>query len=74
MRFSLDNTLKILVLVFSEAEIERIEADTPEPAGVHGWEVLEAEGMVTDKQEKSSKKEQERSGLVKAIAGVFHKG
>ncbi len=50
--------------------------DTPEPAGVLGWEVLDAEGTVTEKQAESSlsEKEEGTSGLVKAIVGVFHKG
>ncbi|XP_068569758.1 uncharacterized protein ehbp1l1a isoform X2 [Cebidichthys violaceus] len=50
--------------------------DTSEPVGVLGWEVLEAEGTITEKQAKSSLsiKEEEASGLVKAIVGVFHKG
>ncbi|XP_049922738.1 uncharacterized protein ehbp1l1a isoform X5 [Epinephelus moara] len=73
---------------FSESgksHIERIEAeetqtgkkalDTSEPA-VLGWEVLEAEGTITEKKAKSSlsAKEEEASGLVKAIVGVIHKG
>lgn len=50
--------------------------DTSEPAGVLGWEVLEAEGTITEKQSESSlsAKEEDTSGLVKAIVGVFHKG
>ncbi|XP_034412580.1 uncharacterized protein ehbp1l1a isoform X8 [Cyclopterus lumpus] len=50
--------------------------DTSEPPGVLGWEVLEAEETITEKPAKSSlsAKEVEESGLVKAIAGVFHKG
>ncbi|XP_031733543.1 uncharacterized protein ehbp1l1a isoform X10 [Anarrhichthys ocellatus] len=50
--------------------------DTSKPVGVLGWEVLEAEGTITEKQAKSSlsAKEEEASGLVKAIVGVFHKG
>ncbi|KAL7375270.1 hypothetical protein ABVT39_014511 [Epinephelus coioides] len=68
-----------------KSHIERIEAeetqtgkkalDTSEPA-VLGWEVLEAEGTVTEKKAKSSlsAKEEEASGLVKAIVGVIHKG
>ncbi|XP_049425539.1 uncharacterized protein ehbp1l1a isoform X5 [Epinephelus fuscoguttatus] len=68
-----------------KSHIERIEAeetqtgkkalDTSEPA-VLGWEVLEAEGTITEKKAKSSlsAKEEEASGLVKAIVGVIHKG
>lgn len=50
--------------------------DTSEPVGVLGWEVLEAEGSITENQTESSlsAKEGETSGLVKAIVGVFHKG
>lgn len=50
--------------------------DTSEPAGVLGWEVLEAEGTLTEKQSESSfsAKEEDTSGLVKAIVDVFHKG
>ncbi|XP_041821557.1 uncharacterized protein ehbp1l1a isoform X2 [Chelmon rostratus] len=44
--------------------------DTAEPAGVMGWEVLEAEGTITEKQTEN----EDTSGLVKAIVGVFHKG
>lgn len=78
--------LKLLYIwVLSKSHIERIEAeetqtgkkalDTSEPA-VLGWEVLEAEGTITEKKAKSSlsAKEEEASGLVKAIVGVIHKG
>lgn len=47
--------------------------DTSEPAGALGWEVLEAEGTVTEKQTESFLSE-DTPGLVKAIVGVFHKG
>ncbi|XP_030017637.1 uncharacterized protein ehbp1l1a isoform X2 [Sphaeramia orbicularis] len=47
-------------------------SDTSVPKGVLGWEVLDAEGTVTEKQ--AEPKEEEASGLVKAIVGVFHKG
>ncbi|XP_070849683.1 uncharacterized protein ehbp1l1a isoform X2 [Chaetodon trifascialis] len=68
-----------------KSQIERIAAEETqtvknpldtEPAGVLGWEVLEAEGTVTEKQTESSlsTKEEDTSGLVKAIVGVFHKG
>nr|XP_029136132.1 uncharacterized protein LOC114921062 [Labrus bergylta] len=58
------------------------EAQTPikplhasEPVRVLGWEVLEAEGTLTEKQASSlAAKEEDSSGLVKAIVGVFHKG
>lgn len=79
--------LKIIYIwVLSKSQIKRItpeEAqtvkkpfDTSEPAGVLGWEVLEAEGTITEKQSESSlsAKEEDTSGLVKAIVGVFHKG
>ncbi|XP_060887483.1 uncharacterized protein ehbp1l1a isoform X2 [Labrus mixtus] len=46
-----------------------------EPVRVLGWEVLEAEGTLTEKQASSlAAKEEDSSGLVKAIVGVFHKG
>lgn len=72
--------LKILYIwVFSKSQIEGIapeetqtvkKLDTAEPAGVMGWEVLEAEGTITEKQTEN----EDTSGLVKAIVGVFHKG
>lgn len=47
--------------------------DTAE--AVAGWEVLEAEGPVTEKcAESSLSANKEETGLVKAIVGVFHKG
>lgn len=50
--------------------------DTSDSAKVLGWEILEAEGTVKEKQTESSlsTKEKDTSGLVKAIVGVFHKG
>ncbi|XP_051285533.1 uncharacterized protein ehbp1l1a isoform X2 [Dicentrarchus labrax] len=69
-----------------QSQIERIAAeetqtvkkplDTSEAAGVLGWEVLEAEETITEKQTEStlSAKQEDTSGLVKAIVGVFHKG
>ncbi|KAG8006350.1 EH domain-binding protein 1 [Nibea albiflora] len=69
-----------------ESEIETIAADetqtvadpldTSEPMGVLGWEVLETKRTDTEKQKESclSAKEEDTSGLVKAIVGVFHKG
>ncbi|XP_034712555.1 uncharacterized protein ehbp1l1a isoform X3 [Etheostoma cragini] len=50
--------------------------DTSEPVRVLGWEVLEAEGTIKEKKAKSSlsAKEEDASGLVHAIVGVFHKG
>ncbi|XP_026184659.1 uncharacterized protein ehbp1l1a isoform X3 [Mastacembelus armatus] len=58
------------------AQTMKTSLDTSEPARVLGWEVLEAEGAITEKQAESSisVKEEETSGLVKAIVGVFHKG
>nr|XP_043877256.1 uncharacterized protein ehbp1l1a isoform X1 [Solea senegalensis] len=70
----------------SESLLDRITAektqtmkkplDTPEPVGVLGWEVLEAEGTVKEKQGEPSLSapEEETSGLVKTIVGAFHKG
>nr|XP_020450565.1 uncharacterized protein LOC109957211 isoform X2 [Monopterus albus] len=59
-----------------EAQTLRRPSDTSEPARVLGWEVLEAEGSITEKQADSpfSVKEDEASGLVKTIVDVFHKG
>lgn len=80
----LHNTLYIWI--FSNSEIEKIAAEenqtvknpleSSEPARVLGWEVLEAEGTITEKQTESSmsEKEEDTSGLVQAIVGVFHKG
>ena len=50
--------------------------DISEPVGVLGWEVLEAEGTIKETWAESplSAKEEETSGLVNAIVGVFHKG
>ncbi|CAJ1086494.1 uncharacterized protein ehbp1l1a isoform X1 [Xyrichtys novacula] len=58
-----------------EAQKQKKPLPTPEPIGVLGWEVLETEGTVTGKQASSlPAKEEDTSGLVKAIVGVFHKG
>ncbi|XP_040887350.1 uncharacterized protein ehbp1l1a isoform X2 [Toxotes jaculatrix] len=77
---------KDLSVNIGESQIERIAAeetqtakkpsDTSEPVGVLGWEVVEAEGTITEKQAESSlsAKDEETTGLVKAIVGVFHKG
>ncbi|XP_049922740.1 EH domain-binding protein 1-like protein 1 isoform X7 [Epinephelus moara] len=77
--------IEVVKATAGKSHIERIEAeetqtgkkalDTSEPA-VLGWEVLEAEGTITEKKAKSSlsAKEEEASGLVKAIVGVIHKG
>ncbi|XP_076003585.1 uncharacterized protein ehbp1l1a isoform X2 [Genypterus blacodes] len=54
-----------------ETQTMRKPLETSEPAVVLGWEVLEAEGTLTEKQ---AAKVEESSGLVKAIVGVFHKG
>ncbi|KAM9425488.1 uncharacterized protein ehbp1l1a isoform 1-T1 [Pholidichthys leucotaenia] len=54
-----------------EAQASKRPLDRPESVGVLGWEVLEAEGTISDKKET---KEEETSGLVRAIVGVFHKG
>lgn len=81
-----ESHLKLFYIwVLSKSHIERIVAeeaqagknplDTSEPA-VLGWEVLEAEETITEKEAKSSlsAKEEEASGLVNTIVGVFHKG
>ncbi|KAM3589921.1 uncharacterized protein V6R79_000033 [Siganus canaliculatus] len=59
-----------------EAQTLMTPLDTSEPAGVLGWEVLEAEETITEKQTESfwSAKEENSSGLVKTLVGVFHKG
>ncbi|KAI9545750.1 hypothetical protein NQZ68_033882 [Dissostichus eleginoides] len=62
--------------VAEKAQTRKRTLDPSDPAGVLDWEVVEAEGIVTEKQTKSSLsvKEEESSGLVNVIAGVFHKG
>ncbi|XP_068164840.1 uncharacterized protein [Antennarius striatus] len=51
------------------------QLDTSEPVGVLGWELLEAEGTITGNQTESLPTQQEdTTGLLKTIAGVFHKG
>ncbi|XP_053271564.1 uncharacterized protein ehbp1l1a isoform X1 [Pleuronectes platessa] len=59
-----------------ETRTVKEKLDTSEPVGVLGWEVLEAEGTVTEKlaENSMSANEEETQGLVKAIVGVFHKG
>ncbi|XP_008283394.1 uncharacterized protein ehbp1l1a isoform X2 [Stegastes partitus] len=59
-----------------EAQTVKKTVDTSEPVGVLGWEVLETEGTMTEKQSDSSMsaKEEQTFGLVKTIVGVFHKG
>nr|XP_046236312.1 uncharacterized protein ehbp1l1a isoform X3 [Scatophagus argus] len=59
-----------------ETQTMKNQQEISEPVGVLGWEVLEAEGTITEKQTESSlsSKEEDTSGLVKAIVGVFHKG
>lgn len=79
-------TFTFFPLNFSKSWLERIAAEatpsvrnpseTSDSAKVLGWEILEAEGTVKEKQTESSlsTKEEDTSGLVKAIVGVFHKG
>ncbi|XP_019955743.2 uncharacterized protein ehbp1l1a isoform X3 [Paralichthys olivaceus] len=59
-----------------ETQTVKKTLDTSEPVGVLGWEVLEAEGTITEKlaETSMSANEEETPGLVKAIVGVFHKG
>lgn len=45
--------------------------DTSEPVG---WEVLEGPDTENQAESSASAKEEETSGLVQAIVGVFHKG
>ncbi|CAK6968618.1 uncharacterized protein ehbp1l1a isoform X9 [Scomber scombrus] len=71
-----DGQSQIERMIAEETQTVKKPLDTSEPARVLGWEVLEAEGTITEKQTQSSMsaKEEEASGLVKAIVGVFHKG
>ncbi|XP_054914714.1 uncharacterized protein ehbp1l1a isoform X3 [Poeciliopsis prolifica] len=50
--------------------------DTSETTGLFGWEVLEADGSMSEKKKELSlsANSEETSGLVKALVGVFHKG
>lgn len=66
----------VLSKAAEETQTMKRPLDTSQPVGVLGWEVLEAEGPITENQTESSvsAKEEETSGLVKAIVGVFHKG
>ncbi|XP_029382579.1 uncharacterized protein ehbp1l1a isoform X4 [Echeneis naucrates] len=59
-----------------EPQTVKKPVDTSEPLGVLGWEVLEAEGTVTEKQAEVTliAKEEETSGIVKVFVDVFHKG
>lgn len=45
-----------------------------EPEKVLGWEVLDSEETEKQTDSSLSVKEDETSGIVKAIVGVFHKG
>lgn len=66
----------VLSKAAEEAQTTKKPLDTSEPVGVLGWEVLEAEGAITENQTEYSlsAKDEDTSGLVKAIVGVFHKG
>ncbi|KAG7280442.1 hypothetical protein CRUP_028182 [Coryphaenoides rupestris] len=59
-----------------EVDTLKMHLDAPEPDVVLGWEVLEADGTVTDKEIESSLlvKGKENSGLVNTIVGVFNRG
>ncbi|XP_056882649.1 uncharacterized protein ehbp1l1a isoform X4 [Takifugu flavidus] len=48
--------------------------DITEPEKVLGWEVLDSEETEKQTDSSLSEKEDETSGIVKAIVGVFHKG
>lgn len=67
---------QIVTIAADETQTVANPLDTSEPMGVLGWEVLETKGTITEKQKESclSAKEEDTSGLVKAIVGVFHKG
>ncbi|XP_037333981.2 uncharacterized protein ehbp1l1a isoform X3 [Pungitius pungitius] len=63
----------------SKSQIERTVAEvaqTPDTAGVLGWEMMEAQGTITESQGTDSfpAKVEDTSGLVNAIVGVFNKG
>ncbi|KAF7645298.1 hypothetical protein LDENG_00207000 [Lucifuga dentata] len=66
-----DGKSEIESLAVEETQTAKKSLDTSEPAVVLGWEVLEAEGTLTEKQEA---KVEETPGLVKSIVGVLHKG
>ncbi|TKS92541.1 Ras-related protein [Collichthys lucidus] len=67
---------QIVTIAADETQTVAHPLDTSEPMGVLGWEVLETKRTITEKQKEScwSAKEEDTSGLVKAIVGVFHKG
>lgn len=48
--------------------------DITAPEKVLGWEVLDSEETEKQTDSSLSVKEDETSGIVKAIVGVFHKG
>lgn len=48
--------------------------DIAEPEKALGWEVLDSEETEKQSESSLSLKEDESSGIVKAIVGVFHKG
>lgn len=60
----------------NEVETVKKSFDTSEAVEVFGWELLEAEETLSEKQAKNflSAKIEETSGLVKAVVDVFHKG
>ncbi|XP_035531308.1 uncharacterized protein LOC118338169 isoform X3 [Morone saxatilis] len=76
VRYSESGQSQIERIAAEETQTVKKPLDTSEAAGVLGWEVLEAEGTITEKQKEStlSAKQEDTSGLVKAIVGVFHKG
>ncbi|XP_038159090.1 uncharacterized protein ehbp1l1a isoform X2 [Cyprinodon tularosa] len=60
----------------AEAKAGNKTLDTTETAGLFGWEVLEADGSVSEKKREHylAPNAEETTGLVKALVGVFHKG
>ncbi|KAM4714928.1 EH domain-binding protein 1-like protein 1 isoform 5-T5 [Anableps anableps] len=78
---SVDHYLKIGKSHVESIAADEIETgnkswDTSEAMALFGWEVLEADGSVSEKKRELSlsANPEETSGLVKALVGVFHKG
>ncbi|XP_047241875.1 uncharacterized protein ehbp1l1a isoform X2 [Girardinichthys multiradiatus] len=63
-------------IVAGETQTGNKSLDTSEAVGLFGWEVLEADGSVFEKQRERhlSANAEETSGLVKTLVSVFHKG
>ncbi|KAK0154484.1 hypothetical protein N1851_003415 [Merluccius polli] len=74
--FVVDGNPQIKKPKAEELDTAKMHLDAPEPDVVLGWEVVEADGTVTDKEIESSLlvKGKENSGLVNTIVGVFSRG